>query len=83
MYKLKFLQGIELFLRSEFTLHLLLMFLLESLFVYFFNINLWAYLLPFIVGIAKELTDILLKGGRFDFTDFAGTIIGGYLTIIL
>lgn len=73
---------VELFFRGEFYLHLVTMFLIQCLLMEFFGLSVPSYLLPVFCGIIKEILD-LKEGKGFSFSDVLGTVLGGYLYIIL
>ena len=73
---------IELFFRGEFYLHLVTMFLFQAI-VFIVTSNLFVnFSIPIILGFLKEKLD-MKEGKKFSISDFIGTLVGGYLFILI
>lgn len=83
MYKNLILQKIERGLRSEFTLHLLLMFAMQSILFVFLGDYYFLWYVPLVLGLLKEISDVKLKKGSVSYTDILGTVVGGLLAMIV
>lgn len=81
---------LEIFLRGETFLHLATMFLIQTVFVQLtvrisgHYPQMWLQLiLPIIIGVGKELFDKYVDKKYISITDIVGTVIGGYMAVIL
>lgn len=83
IWKFRWIDKLERMIRNDYILHYLIMFFLEVILIKTMGTNVLALVFPLIVGVTKEIVDVSLKSGKFNFWDVLATTIGGLTAYML